>query len=97
MDDQSPWDHLDYAGKHLNPVAGRIDIDVNDRTNTGQVVAEFQEGTDHYRVVFDRFVGAQPFKMAESRLGSMSTATPGGDPLYPKTWLYLAGWGRADL
>src|SRR5437899_8824797 len=40
MQDNSPWDHLDYAGKHLDPVQGTIDIDVNETTNTGQIIAE---------------------------------------------------------
>lgn len=33
MRDKSPWDHLDYAGKHLQLVNGNIKIDVNEVTN----------------------------------------------------------------
>src|SRR5215813_9783589 len=40
MQDISPWDHLDYAGKRLSPVKGTIEIDVNEVTNTGRVVTE---------------------------------------------------------
>jgi hypothetical protein len=36
MNDTAPWDHLDYAGKHLSSVQGTIEIDVNDLNNTGQ-------------------------------------------------------------
>ncbi len=98
MDDQSPWDHMDYAGKHLNGVTGRIDIDVNERTNNGLVVAEFLEGADRYRVVFDRFIATQPFQDGGIATRVYEHGDSGnGDPLYPKTWLYLAGWGRADL
>src|SRR2546425_7320237 len=43
MQDQSPWDHLDYTGKRLKSIQGTIEIDVNELTNTGQVVAEFVE------------------------------------------------------
>ena len=57
MSDPSPWDHLDYAGKHLTPVRGTIEINVYELVNTGLVVAEFAEGPDQYRVVFDRFRG----------------------------------------
>ena len=46
MVDTTPWDHLDYAGKHLNAVKGTIEIEVNEHTNTGRVVAEFVEGAD---------------------------------------------------
>lgn len=98
MQDQSPWDHLDYAGKRLHEVPGRIDIDVNERTNTGRVIAEFQEGSDHYRIVFDRFMAAQPFQNGGIATRLYEHGDSGnGDPLYPKTWLYVAGWGRADL
>jgi hypothetical protein len=96
--DPSPWDHLDYAGKRLQAVTGTIDIEVNERSNTGRVVAEFQEGPDQYRVVFDRFRGAQPFQDGGIATRVYEHGDSGnGDPLYPKTWLYLAGWGQADV
>src|SRR5262245_17530008 len=41
VNDRAPWDHLDYAGKHLISVQGTIDIEVNELTNNGMVVAEF--------------------------------------------------------
>lgn len=41
VNDRAPWDHLDYAGKHLILVQGSIDIDVNELTDSGQVIAEF--------------------------------------------------------
>src|SRR5438093_13712100 len=34
MHDLSPWAHMDYAGKRLNPLPGRISIEVDERTNT---------------------------------------------------------------
>src|SRR6266571_7565421 len=61
MQDKSPWDHLDYAGKHLKPVQGTIDIDVDERANTGVVTAEFTEGSDRYKIVFDHFSAAKPY------------------------------------
>lgn len=98
MNDEAPWDHLDYAGKRLTPVAGTIDIEVNEVTNSGRVVAEFVEGIDRYRIVFDRFAAKAPFQD-----GGIATRiyehgdSNNGDPLYPKTWLYLGGWGTATM
>ena len=98
MKDQSPWDHLDYAGKHLIPVQGNIEIEVDEVLNNGRVIAQFTEETDHYRIVFDRFAGKQSFHD-----GGIATRvyehgdSNNGDPLYPKTWLYLAGWGTATV
>ena len=98
MNDRIPWDHLDYAGKRLTPLQGTIDIEVNELTNSGQAVAEFIEGTDRYRIVFDRFAAKAPFQD-----GGIATRvyehgdSNNGDPLYPKTWLYLGGWGTATV
>ena len=98
MQDMSPWDHLDYAGKHLIPVQSTIEIKVNEVTNTGQVIAEFSEGADRYRIVFDRFTAKAPFQNGGIATRLYEHGDPGnGDPLYPKTWLYLAGWGTATM
>jgi hypothetical protein len=98
MHDRSTWDHLDYAGKHLTPVQATLDIEVNERANTGRVVGEFVEGSDRYRVVFDRFAASQPFQDGGLATRVYEHGDSGnGDPLYPKTWLYLAGWGKADV
>jgi hypothetical protein len=98
MNDASPWDHMDYAGKHLQPVPGRIEITVDERANTGVVTAEFTEGKDHYKIVFDRFAGSAPYQDGGIATRVYEHGDSGhGDTLYPKTWLYLAGWGKADV
>jgi hypothetical protein len=98
MQDRAPWDHLDYAGKHLITVQGSIDIQVNDLTNSGQVIAEFVEGADRYRIVFDRFAAKAPFQDGGIATRIYEHGNSGnGDPLYPKTWLYLGGWGTATM
>src|SRR6267143_3833375 len=62
VNDRAAWDHLDYAGKHLISAQGSIDIEVNELTNSGQVIAEFVEGANRYRIVFDRFAAKAPFQ-----------------------------------
>ena len=98
VNDRAPWDHLDYAGKHLISVQGSIDIQVNELTNSGQIIAEFAEGADRYRIVFDRFAAKAPFQDGGIATRIYEHGDSGnGDPLYPKTWLYLAGWGTATM
>lgn len=98
MGDAPPWDHLDYAGKYLMPVKGTLDIAVNEVANTGRVEAEFVGGSDRYRIVFDRFAAKQPFQNGGIATRVYEHGDSGnGDPLYPKTWLYLAGWGTATM
>ena len=98
MRDIPPWDHFDYAGKHLTPVKGTININVNELTNTGRVVARFVEGADRYRILFDRFAGAHPYQNGGIATRVYEHGNSGhGDPFYPKTWLYLAGWGTGTV
>jgi len=98
VNDRAPWDHLDYAGKRQTSVQGTIDIEVNEITNSGQVVAEFVEGSDRYRIIFDRFAPKAPFQDGGIATRIYEHGDSGnGDPLYPKTWLYLGGWGTATM
>ena len=98
MNDAAPWDHLDYAGKRLSSLRGAIEIDVNEIANTGRVGAEFTEGTDRFTIVFDRFSSKAAFQDGGIATRIYEHGDSGnGDPLYPKTWLYLAGWGTATM
>ncbi len=98
MQDVTPWDHLDYAGRRLTAVPGSIELDVDERANSGRVVAEFTEGKDSYRIVFNRFAGAAPYQDGGIAARVYEHGDSGnGDTLYPKTWLYLGGWGKADV
>ncbi|MBI1823342.1 MAG: hypothetical protein HY200_09120 [Nitrospirae bacterium] len=96
--DQIPWDHMDYAGQHLQSVQGQIDINVNELENGGSVVAEFTEGQDRFKIIFNRFSAKAPYQDGGIAARVYEHGDSGnGDPLYPKTWLYLAGWGTADV
>ena len=75
-----------------------IEIEVDERANSGQVKAEFVEGTDQYRIVFTQFAGVTPYQSGGIATRAYEHGDSGnGDTLYPKTWLYLAGWGKADV
>ena len=77
---------------------GVINIEVNELNNSGKVIAEFVEGVDRYRIIFDRFIEKAPFQNGGIATRLYEHGDSGnGDPLYPKTWLYLAGWGTATV
>ena len=98
MGEKSPWDHMDYAGKNLVSIEGTIEIEVDEATNSGLVEAKFVEGNDQYRMVFTRFAGKAPYQDGGLATRVYEHGDSGtGDSLYPKTWLYLAGWGKADV
>lgn len=97
-EEDPPWDHMDYAGERLSSIDGTIEIDVNERLNSGKVLVEFVDGPDRYRIVFDRFAGKAPYQDGGVATRVYEHGDSGnGDPLYPKTWLYLGGWGKADV
>ncbi|HSF10016.1 MAG TPA: hypothetical protein VLA60_11425 [Nitrospirales bacterium] len=98
MGEKAPWDHMDYAGKHLVAIEGKIEIEVDEAANSGLVEAKFVEGNDQYRIVFARFAGLAPYQDGGLATRVYEHGDSGnGDSLYPKTWLYLAGWGKADV
>src|SRR6478672_9446674 len=63
MQDASPWDHMDYAGKRLSSVQGTIEIEVNEIANTGRVHVEFAEGADRFRITLIVFRPRPPSRM----------------------------------
>jgi len=77
MRDSVPWDHMDYTGKRVVSVHGTIEIKVNELTNSGQIIAEFAEGSDRYRIVFARFAAKAPFQDGALRPEFTNMATPG--------------------
>jgi hypothetical protein len=98
MGEKTPWDHMDYAGKQLTSILGTIEIDVDEPANRGLVEAKFVEGTDQYRITFTQFAGGAPYQDGGVATRIYEHGDSGnGDSLYPKTWLYLAGWGKADV
>lgn len=100
LNDASPWDHMDDAAVNLRPVAGEVFIDVNEITNSGEFWAEMQLPEGVYRVELERFHefsscqdgGIAAYLFEHGNAGC-------GDGNWPKSLLYVAGWGygRATL
>ena len=76
VSDHTPWDHLDYAGKHLKSVQGTIDIEVNELTNSGKVVAEFVEGPTAIESSLTGLPRKLRSRMEALRQESMNMVTP---------------------
>ncbi len=94
LNDSSPWDHMDDAAENLRPVSGEIRIDVNEIENSGTFWAELQLSEGLYRVELDRFNEFSPCQ--DGGIAAYLYEHGGadcGDANWPKSLLYVAGWG----
>ena len=94
LNDHSPWDHMDNAAQHLRKVSGEIHIDVNEISNSGEFWAELQLPEGIYRVELERFNQFSPCQDGGIAAYLFEHGNAGcGDSNWPKSLLYVAGWG----
>jgi len=100
LGDKSPWDHMGDAADNLRAIDGEVRFDVNEISNTGTFRADLQLPEGHYVIELERFhefsscqdggIAAYLFEHGNSGCGDMN---------WPKSILFVAGWGygRASL
>jgi len=94
LNDPSPWDHMDNAAERLRKVTGEIHIDVNEISNSGAFWAELQLPEGNYRVELERFNEFSPCQDGGIAAYLFEHGNAGcGDANWPKSLLYVAGWG----
>jgi len=94
LTDESPWDHMGDDASNLREVGGAVEFEVNEVENTGSFVADMELPEGRYRIELDRFVefsacqdgGIAAFLFEHGDAGC-------GDANWPKSLLYVAGWG----
>ncbi len=94
LDDAPGWDHMDNDAVTVRPVDGTGEIDVDEIRNTGRFVARLTLPEGEYVLEIDRFhefgscqdggVAAYLYEHGDADCG---------DANWPKSFLYLAGWG----
>jgi hypothetical protein len=95
LNDPEGWDHMDNAAATVKPVAGSVDLDVNDLTNTGKFEARLKIAEGDLVLAIDRFNEFNPCQNGGivGYLHEHGTDSGCGDNNWPKTFVYLAGWG----
>jgi len=97
LNDASPWDHMGDDASNLRSVDGTIDIDVNEIENTGTFRAELELPEGTYVVTIDRFEEFSPCQDGGIAAWLFEHGDAGcGDSNWPKSLLYVAGWGWGD-
>lgn len=94
LNDDSPWDHMGNDGSNLRPVGGTAEIDVNEIENTGAFRAELELPEGSYVVEMEEFREFSPCQDGGIAAWLFEHGDSGcGDANWPKSLLYVAGWG----
>jgi hypothetical protein len=100
LDDESPWDHMGDDASNLREVGGTIEFDVDEINNTGSFRAELDLSEGAYVVELEEVVEFSPCQDGGIAAFLYEHGDAGcGDMNWPKSLLYVAGWGtgRATL
>ena len=88
------WDHMDIEAKRVHPVEGTVEIDVNEISNSGTFVARLKVPEGELVIEMDRFHEFNPCQDGGIASFIFEHGDSGcGDSNWPKSLLYLAGWG----
>jgi hypothetical protein len=94
LNDTSPWDHMDNNANNLREVKGSVDIDVNEIENSGTFRASLILPEGEFVVELERFHEFSPCHDGGIAAFLFEHGNAGcGDSNWPKSLLYVAGWG----
>jgi hypothetical protein len=95
LNDAPGWDHIDNAAATVKPVAGTAEIDVDEIKNTGTFEARLTVPEGDLVLAIDRFHEFSPCQDGGlvAFLHEHGTDSGCGDSTWPKTFVFLAGWG----
>ena len=100
LNDPPGWDHMGNEATRLFQVEGKIEINVDEIQNTGTFAATLELPEGQYEVEMERFHEFSPCQDGGIAAFIFEHGDSGcGDSNWPKSLLYLAGWGygRATL
>lgn len=92
--DESPWDHMGDDASDVRPVTGTVELDVDEIANTGTFRAELELPEGSYVIELDQVVEFSPCQDGGIAAFLYEHGDAGcGDSNWPKSLLYVAGWG----
>ena len=94
LKDAPGWDHIGNEGTTAHGVEGTVEIDVDEIKNTGRFVARLKVPEGDLVLEFDRFHEFSPCQDGGVAAYIYEHGDSGcGDTNWPKTFIYIAGWG----
>jgi hypothetical protein len=95
VNDPPGWDHMDNAAATVKPVAGAVTIEVDEIRNSGTFEGKLRIPEGDLVLAIDRFNEFAPCQNGGivAYLHEHGSDSGCGDNNWPKTFVYLAGWG----
>jgi len=95
LNDPPGWDHLDNDAKTVRPVQGTAEINVNEIANTGAFEARLKIPEGNLVLAIDKWHEFAPCQNGGlvAYLHEHGADSGCGDNNWPKTFVFLAGWG----
>ncbi len=94
LSDSPGWNHLGNDASAVRKVEGTVEIDVNERENTGTFVARLGLPEGQLVIELERFHESNPCQNGGVAAFIYEHGDSGcGDTNWPKTVIYIAGWG----
>lgn len=97
LNDSPGWDHMGNDASEVHPVDGHVEMDVDERHNTGTFLAIMQVPEGELTVRVNRFHEFSPCQDGGIAAFLYEHGDSGcGDSNWPKSLLYVAGWGYGE-
>ena len=95
LNDPPGWNHMDNEATTVKPVAGAAEINVDEIKNSGTFEAKLKIPEGDLGLAIDRFNEFNPCQNGGivASLHEHGSDSGCGDNNWPKTFVYLAGWG----
>ena len=94
LNDSPGWDHMGNDASNVHLVAGTVEIAVDEIKNAGRFIARLKIPEGDLLLEFDRFHEFNPCQDGGVAAYIYEHGDSGcGDTNWPKTFIYLAGWG----
>ena len=94
LNEAAGWDHIGNDPENAHSVKGVISIDVDEIKNTGSFSAKLDVPQGRLEIVMDRFHEFSPCQNGGVAAFIYEHGDSGcGDANWPKSLLYVAGWG----
>ncbi len=94
LEDPPGWNHIGNDGSNVHEVEGTAEIDVNEKDNTGSFVARLKVPEGDLVIESERFHEFSPCQDGGVAAYLYEHGDSGcGDTNWPKTFIWVAGWG----